>query len=94
MISRNEFLKMGMALPLALQSLGQRAEARAIIGTEGAGPAAGESLRSTEGTVRAAASQLQQRAAVHVGRIRRRLSGRAAWRRRYCRKGLEANAIG
>ena len=29
MISRNEFLKMGMALPLALQSLGQRAEARA-----------------------------------------------------------------
>ena len=24
MISRNEFLKMGMALPLALQSLGQR----------------------------------------------------------------------
>lgn len=29
MISRNEFLKMGMALPLALQSLGQRAEAKA-----------------------------------------------------------------
>ncbi|MBC8326238.1 MAG: DUF1552 domain-containing protein [Verrucomicrobia subdivision 3 bacterium] len=28
MISRNEFLKMGMALPLALQSLGQRAEAK------------------------------------------------------------------
>jgi hypothetical protein len=29
MISRNEFLKMGVALPLALQSLGQRAKAKA-----------------------------------------------------------------